>query len=324
MSLLTPRMACSGLMLLVTACTDALPGPRPAEEPDPLRPSLAYESPVTPGVGTVTTTITFEGGTGNLCAGSNDLGGQTIAGATFVEPDWTPTDVLCSGLVNPPSPTHVALWTDGGVPGGRTITFDQPVTAVSLRYAATTDVTLEGFDAAGQPLASASRPANAPYGLDRWDPLGLSAAGITSVTLSGAEEFSHFKVFVDDLSFTRPAPQYPFSGFFQPVDDPSESGVVNRARAGSAIPVKFSLDGDRTLQILAQGYPHFVAEPCEGGPVDQIEMVAVGTGGLSYHVGSDTYTYVWKTDAAWAGECGRFVLGLDDGSTWYALFRFTR
>jgi hypothetical protein len=88
--------------------------------------------------------------------------------------------------------------------------------------------------------------------------------------------------------------------------------------------VRFSLDGDRTLQIFAQGYPRFVVEPCEGGPVDQIETVAVGTGGLSYHAGSDTYTYVWKTDAAWAGQCGRFVLGLDDSSTWYALFRFTR
>ena len=134
MSLLTPRMTCSGLVLLVTACADALPGPRSAEEPDPLRPSLAYESPVTPGVGTVTTTITFEGGTGNLCAGSNDLGGQTIAGATFVEADWTPTDVQCSGLVNPPSPTHVAVYgRTAACPAAGPFTFDQPVTAVSLR-----------------------------------------------------------------------------------------------------------------------------------------------------------------------------------------------
>ena len=42
---------------------------------------------------------------------------------------------------------------------------------------------------------------------------------------------------------------YDFGGFFSPVDNPD---VLNRAKAGSAIPVKFSLGGDQGLDIFAE------------------------------------------------------------------------
>lgn len=39
---------------------------------------------------------------------------------------------------------------------------------------------------------------------------------------------------------------YKYSGFFQPIDNKDASGnyVLNKAKAGSTIPVKFSLGGD--------------------------------------------------------------------------------
>src|SRR5215211_1212333 len=40
---------------------------------------------------------------------------------------------------------------------------------------------------------------------------------------------------------------YPFTGFFQPIDN---NGVFNSAKAGSTIPVKFSLGGDKGLNIF--------------------------------------------------------------------------
>ena len=52
-------------------------------------------------------------------------------------------------------------------------------------------------------------------------------------------------------SFTVTAP-YNFSGFFPPVDNPL---VVNVVNAGRAIPVKFSLGGNKGLNIFAPGYP---------------------------------------------------------------------
>jgi len=52
-------------------------------------------------------------------------------------------------------------------------------------------------------------------------------------------------------SFTVAA-RYNFSGFFPPVDNPP---VVNVVNAGRAIPVKFSLGGNKGLNIFAPGYP---------------------------------------------------------------------
>ena len=43
-----------------------------------------------------------------------------------------------------------------------------------------------------------------------------------------------------------------FSGFMAPVDSPP---TVNTVKAGAAVPVKFSVNGDRGLDIFAVGYP---------------------------------------------------------------------
>lgn len=43
-----------------------------------------------------------------------------------------------------------------------------------------------------------------------------------------------------------------FTGFFRPVDNQPE---VNSVKAGQAIPVKFSLSGDKGRNIIAAGYP---------------------------------------------------------------------
>jgi len=53
---------------------------------------------------------------------------------------------------------------------------------------------------------------------------------------------------------------YPFAGFFAPVNNLSGR---NQARAGSAIPVKFSLGGDRGLAICAAGSPKSEQVACD-------------------------------------------------------------
>ena len=115
-------------------------------------------------------------------------------------------------------------------------------------------------------------------------------------------------------------PPFNFTGFFQPVDNPP---VVNSTKAGSAIPVKFSLHGTQGLAIFALGYPGSQSQTCSGGVTDAIEQtVTANASGLTYDPVSDQYTYVWKTSKSWAGTCRVLSLGFTDGSVHQALFRF--
>jgi hypothetical protein len=115
---------------------------------------------------------------------------------------------------------------------------------------------------------------------------------------------------------------YAFSGFIQPVDN---APTVNTVKAGSAVPVKFSLGGDYGLDIFMAGSPRAVTYACGGGAIDAIEQtVAATVSGLTYSAATGQYTYVWKTDKLWAGGCRRLELSLKDGSTHVALFNFSR
>jgi hypothetical protein len=120
-------------------------------------------------------------------------------------------------------------------------------------------------------------------------------------------------------SFTT---QYSFTGFFQPVDN---LPTINSAKAGSAIPVKFSLDGDHGLGILARGSPFVQLMVCNSlAPVDAVEsVVAVSANGLSYDPVSDQYVYVWKTERTWR-DCYKLTLRLADGQEHSAMFKFVK
>jgi probable HAF family extracellular repeat protein len=117
---------------------------------------------------------------------------------------------------------------------------------------------------------------------------------------------------------------YTFSGFLSPVDDPDVA--TNLAKAGSAIPVKFSLGGDMGLDIFADGYPKSQPIDCDTtDPVDPIEQtVGAGERSLSYDATSDQYTYVWKTEKGWSGTCRQLAIKLDDGSFHRANFTFVK
>ncbi len=112
-----------------------------------------------------------------------------------------------------------------------------------------------------------------------------------------------------------------WAGFFQPVDN---MPTVNSVKAGQAIPVKFSLGGNKGLNIFAAGYPLSTKVNCAtGNPQDDIEeTVTAGNSSLSYSAGSDQYNYVWKTDKAWAGTCRQLVVKLVDGSLHVANFKY--
>jgi hypothetical protein len=120
--------------------------------------------------------------------------------------------------------------------------------------------------------------------------------------------------FRDINYWITPLWEYNFSGFFQPVDN---APTLNVAKAGSAIPVKFSLGGDQGLDIFQTGYPRVTTVSCSAsGPTDAIETtVTAGGSSLQYDSTSNQYSYVWKTSSNLAGACVQFDLGLNDGST---------
>ena len=119
---------------------------------------------------------------------------------------------------------------------------------------------------------------------------------------------------------------YAFAGFGAPVDDPGPDGdVVNRAKAGASIAMKFSLGGDQGLAIFRAGYPRFASTPCTADGADEvIDDASTSQAGLQYDASSGQYVYVWKTNKTWAGACGTFELGLVDGTNHRALFHFVR
>jgi YVTN family beta-propeller protein len=116
---------------------------------------------------------------------------------------------------------------------------------------------------------------------------------------------------------------YDFIGFEAPVYPEPE---VNQANAGQAIPIQFSLNGDQGTDIFNSGYPAVQQVSCStDDPVNSSTLTDAdtsGNSGLQYDASTETYTYVWKTDKAWAGTCQQFILGLNDGSTHTATFQF--
>ncbi|HET9457621.1 MAG TPA: PxKF domain-containing protein, partial [Candidatus Limnocylindrales bacterium] len=114
---------------------------------------------------------------------------------------------------------------------------------------------------------------------------------------------------------------FEFDGFQDPID---ERPALNVVKAGAAIPIKFELSGDLGLGILF-GTPTTTEFDCTTGE----SLGAAGTefaggSGLQYDPLTNTYTYVWKTEKDWAGDCRTFRVTFDDGTYWEADFHFTR
>jgi hypothetical protein len=99
-----------------------------------------------------------------------------------------------------------------------------------------------------------------------------------------------------------------YAGFFRPIGD------ENANRAGSAVPVKFSLGADYGLDVLADGYPR--SKACSAA--DDTATPTAAAEPFSFAEGQ--YKYVWKTDRAWAGTCRELLVKLDDNTVHRARF----
>jgi Right handed beta helix region len=114
---------------------------------------------------------------------------------------------------------------------------------------------------------------------------------------------------------------YAWAGFFQPIDN---LPTLNSVKAGSGVPVKFSLGGDFGLNIFAAGYPKSQTVACtSGAPTDDVEQtVSAGASSLQYDAATGQYSYTWKTEKSWAGTCRQLIVRLSDGTEHMAGFTF--
>lgn len=192
--------------------------------------------------------------------------------------------------LTPPSTTFTAGPAEGGS-SGTSATF-----GFTASEAATFECRLDGgaWTACTSPLAlTALRIGPHVLDLRATDRAGNTAAALTT---------RHWSI------------AYVWSGFFTPVDN---EPIVNTAKSGSAIPVKFGLGGDAGLNVLAPGSPTSQVVNCAtGSTTDEIETAATpGSSGVSYDPSTATYTYVWKTSKGWPAGCRRFTLALVDGTS---------
>jgi hypothetical protein len=142
-------------------------------------------------------------------------------------------------------------------------------------------------------------------------PVGTTTVTATATDPSGNTSTCTFNVTV----------HYLFTGFFSPI---SNLPVLNMVKAGSAVPVKFSLSGNKGLNILAANSPASGVVSCNSNdPVVEVtETSSAGGSSLSYDAASDRYHYVWKTDSSWANTCRQLVVNLNDGTQHRANFKF--
>ncbi|HYG09785.1 MAG TPA: immunoglobulin-like domain-containing protein [Pyrinomonadaceae bacterium] len=142
-------------------------------------------------------------------------------------------------------------------------------------------------------------------------PVGTTTVTATATDQSGNTSSCSFNVTV----------HYLFAGFFSPI---SNLPVLNTVKAGSAIPIKFSLSGNKGLGIFAADSPASGLVSCNSNDpvVDLTEIDTPGASGLSYNAASDQYSYNWKTLKAWEGTCRQLVVKLNDGTEHRANFKF--
>jgi dipeptidyl aminopeptidase/acylaminoacyl peptidase len=112
---------------------------------------------------------------------------------------------------------------------------------------------------------------------------------------------------------------YAFDGFARPLEPFPQPASF---KAGDTVQVRFSLGGDQGLDVLIDWTPVSRELACDD--VASAPWGTATTGTLSYRATQDRYTYLWKTERAWAGTCRQLVLVLRDGTYHYANVRLTK
>jgi len=115
---------------------------------------------------------------------------------------------------------------------------------------------------------------------------------------------------------------YAFTGFLPTV---SNTPVVNTDKAGGIIKFKFTLGGDKGLNVLSSGSPVSgdISGSCSTSGAPAITTPTVAAAAFKFDPTTGQYVYSWQTDPQWIGTCRQFALTLADGTVHRANFQFS-
>jgi hypothetical protein len=145
-----------------------------------------------------------------------------------------------------------------------------------------------------------------------------SSVGSKSITLNGEDNAGNTNTANCSYSVG-----YKFAGFSSPVDN---NGMLNVAKAGQAIPLKWRLldANDAPVTNLSSVGVTVASLSCSSGTtVDEVEEYAAGASGLQ-NLGDGNYQFNWKTPTNYANSCKTMNLNLGEGSNRTALFQFRK
>jgi hypothetical protein len=145
-------------------------------------------------------------------------------------------------------------------------------------------------------------------------PLDTSSVGAHTFTVTARDQAGNAQT--SSRSYTV---VWPFAGFFSPLANPP---AVNTIDPGDSVPLRFSLGGNRSIDILASASPTVQQVDCSS--LLPLGSASTAAGALSYNATQDRYTFQWKTDKSWAGTCRQLTLTLSDGTLHQAIFKLVK
>lgn len=182
------------------------------------------------------------------------------------------------------------------LPGDLTADYAGPGTTQSWSATATDVVD-------GPTTVTCDRPSGSTF------PVGSTTVACRSSDAHGNTAVGSFTVTVG----------YVWTGFAQPINDTGHSELgYSTFKAGSTVPVKFSLYDTQGHALKAAAAPVWVA-PQKGAatsqPVDESVYTLPASTGTTLAYDAGTYQYNWSTSKSMAGSYWRIGVRLDDGST---------
>ncbi len=285
-----------------------------------------------------------EGGSVALSASGADPDGSALSYAWDLDNDGvfeTPGQVVTFSAAALDGPSTRAVAVRATDPGGLSATDATTVGVANIAPTVAAPLVTPSPSLLGAPVAAGAAftdpaPNDAPFTctVDYGDGSGPQAGVVSGQACEGpTHAYAAVGAYTVTVSVTdkdggvgfataQHAVVFNFAGFFQPVQNPP---YVNTIKAGSSVPLKFSLDGDQGLNIIMATYPRSMRVSCGvDDPVNEIddtETMTPGSSGLQYDPATGQYTYVWKTEKLWKNTCRQFTLKLIDGTVWTATFR---